>query len=92
METKISWDEITATRKEIIQKKAEIESISDRVIQLERELERGRIHDDQFHDDLHKARMKLKHTKETLVQLKMDACEHNVSLMKTGVMISFSDG
>lgn len=77
--TDINWDLITHTRKDIIEKKAEIESISDRIVQLEKEGEVKNF------DDLHKARMKLKHTKETLVDLQKVSTEHDVLLTKAGL-------
>jgi|AACY02.1.fsa_nt_gi uncharacterized protein YjgD (DUF1641 family) len=75
----IPWEHITHTRKDIIEKKAEIESISDRIVQLEKEGEVKNF------DDLHKARMKQKHTKETLVDLQKEATEHDVLLTKAGL-------
>lgn len=80
--TEIPWDVITTTRKDIIEKKAEIESIADRIVQLEKEGEAKNF------DDLHKARMKLKHTKETLVELQKVATEHDVFLTKAGIVSS----
>jgi len=77
--TDINWDLITHTRKDIIEKKAEIESISDRIVQLEKEGEVKNF------DDLNKARMKLKNTKETLVDIQKVATEHDVLLTKAGL-------
>ena len=52
------------------------ESIGDRIVQLEK--------DGDNYDDLHKARMKLKHVKETLMELEVKAVEQNVDLIKYG--------
>jgi len=78
-----TWDEITTTQKDIIRKKAEIESIADRIVQLEKD-------SDSF-DDLHKARMKLKHVKDTLMELEVKAVEQNVTLIQYGFS-SFPNG
>jgi len=82
IEQSVPWDTIEDTRKKIIERKAEVESISDRVIQLEKE------NDAANYDDLHKARMKLKHVKETVVDLEKKAVEHNILLLKFGLITS----
>ena len=79
----IPWSEIKETRIGIIKKKAEIESIEDRIVQLEKEVKN--------YDDLHKARMKLKHTKEMLVDLETQRCEQDVLLLKMNVTHGLPD-
>ena len=79
----VPWDEISNTQKDIIRKKAEIESIADRIVQLEK--------DNDSYDDLHKARMKLKYVKDTLMELEL-AVEQNVDLIKLGLIASLPNG
>jgi len=79
----IPWSEIKDTRIGIIKKRAEIESIEDRIIQLEKEVSN--------HHDLHKARMKLKHTKEMLVDLETERCEQDVLLLKMNITHGLPD-
>ena len=80
----VPWDEISNTQKDIIRKKAEIESIADRIVQLEK--------DNDSYDDLHKARMKLKHVKDTWMDLEVKVVEQNVDLIKLGLIASLPNG
>ena len=74
----VPWNIIRDTRTNIIKKKAEVESIEERISILEKQ---GA---DKNFDDIHKARMKLKHVKDMLVELQVQSCEHDVYLISRG--------
>jgi len=86
LETKpyaVEWKEVQQTRIDIIKRKAEIESIEDRIVQL--------CEEEDTHDDMHKARMKLKHVKETLVDLQVTACGHDIQLLRLQLISRLPD-
>lgn len=70
-----TFNELSETRQGIIRKEAEIESIYERLEAL----------DNSNTDDIHRAKTKLKHEKERLVDLKCKATELEITLMKLGV-------
>ena len=70
-----TFSELSDTRQSIIRKEAEIESIYERLEAL----------DSSNTDDIHRAKTKLKHEKERLVDLKCKATELEITLMKLGV-------
>ena len=70
-----TFSELSDTRQGIIRKEAEIESIYERLEAL----------DISNTDDIHRAKTKLKHEKERLVDLKCKATELEITLMKLGV-------
>lgn len=70
-----TFNELSDTRQGIIRKEAEIESIYERLEAL----------DNSNTDDIHRAKTKLKHEKERLVDLKCKATELEITLMKLGV-------
>lgn len=65
-----TFTELSEVRTAIIRKEAEIESVAERI----RELDEG--------DDLHRARTKIRHEKERLVELKCRSAELEVDVMR----------
>lgn len=67
--------ELSSARQGIIRKEAEIESIYDRL----------EATDVLSPDDVHRAKTKLRHEKERLVELKCRAAELEIELIRTGL-------
>jgi hypothetical protein len=67
--------ELSAARQGIIRKEAEIESIYDRLDAA----------DDLSADDIHRAKTKLRHEKERLVELKCKAAELEIEVIRKGL-------
>lgn len=76
----IIFDDLKNIREAIIRRKAEIESIQDRIEQIASV--GGDQSDHPSYDDYHKARMKQKHVKERLVELQVSASEFEVDLLE----------
>lgn len=73
-----SFCDLKNIRESVIRRKAEIESILDRIEQLASV--GGDQSDHPSYDDYHKARLKQKHVKERLVELQISASEIEVDL------------
>jgi len=76
----IIFDDLKNIREAIIRRRAEIESIQDRIEQIASV--GGDQSDHPSYDDYHKARMKQKHVKERLVELQVSASEFEVDLLE----------
>jgi len=76
----IIFEDLKNIREAIIRRKAEIESIQDRIEQIASV--GGDQSDHPSYDDYHKARMKQKHVKERLVELQVSASEYEVDLLE----------
>mgnify|MGYP001490377405 FL=1 len=76
----IIFEDLKNIREAIIRRKAEIESIQDRIEQIASV--GGDQSDHPSYDDYHKARMKQKHVKERLVELQVSASEFEVDLLE----------
>lgn len=66
--------ELSEARQGIIRKEAEIESIYDRL----------EASSDMTSDDVHRAKTKLRHEKERLVELKCKAAELEINVIRAG--------
>lgn len=76
----VIFNDLKNIREAIIRRKAEIESIQDRIEQIASV--GGDQSDHPSYDDYHKARMKQKHVKERLVELQVSASEYEVDLLE----------
>lgn len=76
----VIFEDLKNIREAIIRRKAEIESIQDRIEQIASV--GGDQSDHPSYDDYHKARMKQKHVKERLVELQVSASEYEVDLLE----------
>ena len=76
----VIYEDLKNIREAIIRRKAEIESIQDRIEQIASV--GGDQSDHPSYDDYHKARMKQKHVKERLVELQVSASEYEVDLLE----------
>lgn len=76
----VIFNDLKNIREAIIRRKAEIESIQDRIEQIASV--GGDQSDHPSYDDYHKARMKQKHVKERLVELQVSASEFEVDLLE----------
>ena len=68
------FDQVSEVEKDIIRKEAEIDSVLERLIDL----------DDKDGDDAHRAKTKLRHERERLVELKCKHTDIEVELRKRG--------
>ena len=76
----VIFEDLKNIREAIIRRKAEIESIQDRIEQIASV--GGDQSDQSSEEDYHKARMKQKHVKERLVELQVSASEYEVDLLE----------
>jgi len=75
--TEISLDQLAEVRKQIIRKEGEIESVAERLEDIT----------DLNGDDAHKARTKLRHERQRLLDLKCRQVELEVQLAWNGIRV-----